>query len=362
MTMLKSDFNYDLPQELIAQTPAEPRDSSRLMAIDRATGEITHDRFYNICNYLRPGDLLVMNDSKVFPARIYGTKRGTGVPAEFLLLKRLSLTDWETLVRPGRRLKPGAAVDFPEGLSAEILDTVEDGNRLVRFTFTGDFFDILDRIGQMPLPPYITEKLEDKDRYNTIYCRETGSAAAPTAGLHFTDRVFRSLGEKGVDTAYVTLHVGLGTFRPVKEDNILDHKMHVEHYSVPEITAEKIRRCKANGGRVIAVGTTSCRTLESAAEVRPELFAPTPADKGTAPLTGSQEPILTQDTGIFIYPGYEFRVIDGLITNFHLPESTLIMLVSAFLGREKTLSAYETAVKERYRFFSFGDCMYIGNK
>ncbi len=362
MTMLKSDFNYDLPEELIAQTPAEPRDSSRLMAIDRATGKITHDRFYNICNYLRPGDLLVMNDSKVFPARIYGTKRGTGVPAEFLLLKRLSLTDWETLVRPGRRLKPGAAVDFPEGLSAEILDTLEDGNRLVRFTFTGDFFDILDRIGQMPLPPYITEKLEDKDRYNTIYCRETGSAAAPTAGLHFTDRVFRSLGEKGVDTAYVTLHVGLGTFRPVKEDNILDHKMHVEHYSVPEITAEKIRRCKANGGRVIAVGTTSCRTLESAAEVRPELFAPTPADKGTAPLTGSQEPILTQDTGIFIYPGYEFRVIDGLITNFHLPESTLIMLVSAFLGREKTLSAYETAVKERYRFFSFGDCMYIGNK
>ncbi len=362
MTMLKSDFNYDLPEELIAQTPAEPRDSSRLMAIDRATGEITHDRFYNICNYLRPGDLLVMNDSKVFPARIYGTKRGTGVPAEFLLLKRLSLTDWETLVRPGRRLKPGAAVDFPEGLSAEILDTLEDGNRLVRFTFTGDFFDILDRIGQMPLPPYITEKLEDKDRYNTIYCRETGSAAAPTAGLHFTDRVFRSLEEKGVDTAYVTLHVGLGTFRPVKEDNILDHKMHVEHYSVPEITAEKIRRCKANGGRVIAVGTTSCRTLESAAEVRPELFAPTPADKGTAPLTGSQEPILTQDTGIFIYPGYEFRVIDGLITNFHLPESTLIMLVSAFLGRERTLSAYETAVKERYRFFSFGDCMYIGNK
>ncbi len=362
MTMLKSDFNYDLPEELIAQTPAEPRDSSRLMAIDRATGEITHDRFYNICNYLRPGDLLVMNDSKVFPARIYGTKRGTGVPAEFLLLKRLSLTEWETLVRPGRRLKPGAAVDFPEGLSAEILDTVEDGNRLVRFTFTGDFFDILDRIGQMPLPPYITKKLEDKDRYNTIYCRETGSAAAPTAGLHFTDRVFRSLEEKGVDTAYVTLHVGLGTFRPVKEDNILDHKMHVEHYSVPEITAEKIRRCKANGGRVIAVGTTSCRTLESAAEVRPELFAPTPADKGTAPLTGSQEPILTQDTGIFIYPGYEFRVIDGLITNFHLPESTLIMLVSAFLGRERTLSAYETAVKERYRFFSFGDCMYIGNK
>ena len=362
MTMLKSDFNYELPEELIAQTPAEPRDSSRLMAIDRATGEITHDHFYNICNYLEPGDLLVMNDSKVFPARIYGTKRGTGVPVEFLLLKRLSLTEWETLVRPGRRLKPGAVVDFPEGLSAEVLDTVNDGNRLVKFTFEGDFFDILDRIGQMPLPPYITEKLQDKDRYNTIYCRETGSAAAPTAGLHFTDNVFRSLAEKGVDTAYVTLHVGLGTFRPVKEDNILDHKMHVEHYSVPEITAQKIRRCKANGGRVISVGTTSCRTLESAAGVQPELFAHTDADKGNSPLTGSDSPILTQDTGIFIYPGYEFKVIDGLITNFHLPESTLIMLVSAFLGRERTLHAYEVAVKERYRFFSFGDAMYIGNR
>lgn len=361
MTMLKSDFNYYLPEELIAQTPAEPRDSSRLMAIDRATGDITHDHFYNICDYLRPGDLLVMNDSKVFPARLFGTKRDTGVPAEFLLLKRLSLTDWETLVRPGRRLKPGVIVDFPEGLSAEILDTVNDGNRLVRFSFEGDFFDILDRIGQMPLPPYITEKLKDKDRYNTIYCRETGSAAAPTAGLHFTENVFSKLAEKGVDTAYVTLHVGLGTFRPVKEDNILDHKMHVEHYSVPEITAEKIRRCKANGGRVISVGTTSCRTLESAAGAKPELFAPTDEDKGSSPLTGSDKPILTQDTGIFIYPGYEFKVIDGLITNFHLPESTLIMLVSAFLGREKTLRAYDTAVEEKYRFFSFGDAMYIGD-
>ncbi|MBQ9947592.1 MAG: tRNA preQ1(34) S-adenosylmethionine ribosyltransferase-isomerase QueA [Oscillospiraceae bacterium] len=341
--MLRSDFYYDLPEELIAQTPVEPRDSSRLMKVDKETGEITHDRFYNICDYLKKGDLLVMNDSRVFPARIYGTKKDTGVPAEFLLLKRLSLTDWETLVRPGRRLKKGAVVEFPEGLSAEVLDTVEDGNRIVRFSFEGDFFDILDRIGQMPLPPYITAKLEKNDRYNTIYCRETGSAAAPTAGLHFTDEVFAKLREKEVDTAYVTLHVGLGTFRPVKEDNILDHKMHVEHYSVPEETARKIQECRERGGRVIAVGTTSCRTLESAASAHPE-------GKVTA---------CEGDTGIFIYPGYTFKAIDGLITNFHLPESTLIMLVSALLGREKTLNAYETAIAERYRFFSFGDSMAI---
>lgn len=341
--MLKSDFFYDLPPELIAQTPVEPRDSSRLMKIDRATGEITHDHFYNICDYLQKGDLLVMNDSKVFPARIYGDRRDTGTHCEFLLLRRESLTDWETLVRPGKSLKPGVKVDFPEGLSAEIIDILEGGNRRVRFSFEGDFFDILDRIGQMPLPPYITEKLKDNDRYNTIYCRETGSAAAPTAGLHFTDSVFAKLREKGVDTAYVTLHVGLGTFRPVKEDNILDHKMHVEHFSIPEETAQKISECKARGGRVIAVGTTSCRTLESAAQQDPN---------------GEIKP-LTQDTGIFIYPGYEFKCIDGLITNFHLPESTLIMLVSAFLGREKTLNAYQVAIDERYRFFSFGDSMII---
>lgn len=341
--MLRSDFYYDLPEELIAQTPVEPRDSSRLMKIDRETGEITHDRFYNICDYLQKGDLLVMNDSKVFPARIYGTKHDTGVPVEFLLLKRLSLTDWETLVRPGRRLKKGVIVDFPEGLSAEIMDTVEDGNRIVRFSFEGDFFDILDRIGQMPLPPYITAKLEKNDRYNTIYCRETGSAAAPTAGLHFTDEVFAKLAEKGVDTAYVTLHVGLGTFRPVKEDNILDHKMHVEHFTVPEETAAKIAECRARGGRVIAVGTTSCRTLESAAGMAHD-------EKITA---------CSGDTGIFIYPGYRFKAIDGLITNFHLPESTLIMLVSAFLGKDRTMAAYEAAISERYRFFSFGDSMMI---
>lgn len=336
-TMLKSDFYYDLPEELIAQTPLEPRDSSRLMKIDRESGEIVHDRFYNICGYLKKGDLLVMNDSKVFPARIFGVKRDTGVPCELLLLKRCSLDEWETMVRPGRRLKPGVVVDFPEGLSAEILDTLDGGNRLVRFGYDGDFYDILDKIGQMPLPPYITEKLKDKDRYNTIYCRETGSAAAPTAGLHFTEREFEQAREMGVDTAYVTLHVGLGTFRPVKEEDILKHKMHTEHYSIPEETSAKIKACKERGGRVIAVGTTSCRTLESAA----------------------QSGKMTDDTSIFIYPGYEFKCIDGLITNFHLPESTLIMLVSAFLGREKTLAAYETAIEERYRFFSFGDCMLI---
>ncbi len=341
--MLKSDFYYDLPEELIAQTPVEPRDSSRLMRVDKATGEITHDRFYNICDYLKKGDLLVLNDSRVFPARLYGEKRGTGAAVELLLLKRISLTDWETMVRPGKKLKAGAVVDFPEGLSCEVLETVEEGNRIVRFSFEGDFFDILDRIGQMPLPPYITAKLEKKDRYNTIYCRETGSAAAPTAGLHFTDEVFGKLAEKGVDTAYVTLHVGLGTFRPVKEDNILDHKMHVEHYSIPEETARKIAECKARGGRVIAVGTTSCRTLESAASAN----------------ENGEITACAADTGIFIYPGYQFKAIDGLITNFHLPESTLIMLVSALLGRENTLHAYHVAIEERYRFFSFGDSMAI---
>ena len=338
--MLKSDFYYDLPEELIAQTPIEPRDGSGLMKIDRETGGIIHDRFYNICRYLKKGDLLVLNDSKVFPARIYGVKPSTGVNVEFLLLKHIELDRWEVMVRPGRRLKAGTVVRFSDELSAEILDTVEGGNRIVKFNFKGNFFEILDRIGQMPLPPYIKEKLKEKDRYNTVYCREEGSAAAPTAGLHFTQRVFDSLKEKGVDTAYVTLHVGLGTFRPVKEDNILDHKMHVEHYSIPQETVDKINKCKQNGGRVISVGTTSCRTLESASQ----------SGKLTA---GSA------DTGIFIYPGYKFRIIDGLITNFHLPESTLIMLVSAFLGREKTLAAYEEAIKERYRFFSFGDAMLI---
>ncbi len=316
--MLKSDFYYDLPEELIAQTPIEPRDGSGLMKIDRETGGIIHDRFYNICRYLKKGDLLVLNDSKVFPARIYGVKPSTGVNVEFLLLKHIELDRWEVMVRPGRRLKAGTVVRFSDELSAEILDIVEGGNRIVKFNFKGNFFEILDRIGQMPLPPYIKEKLKEKDRYNTVYCREEGSAAAPTAGLHFTQRVFDSLKEKGVDTAYVTLHVGLGTFRPVKEDNILDHKMHVEHYSIPQETVDKINKCKQNGGRVISVGTTSCRTLESASQ-------------------SGETAAGSADTGIFIYPGYKFRIIDGLITNFHLPESTLIMLVSAFLGREKPL-------------------------
>ncbi len=341
--MLKSDFYYDLPEELIAQVPLEPRDSSRLMKIDRLSGEIEHNHFYNIADYLRSGDLLVMNDSKVFPARIMGVKRDTGVVCEFLLLNQRSHNTWETLVRPGRRLKVGAKVDFSEELSAEVIEVIDDGNRIVRFDFDGVFFDILDRIGQMPLPPYITEKLKDKERYNTIYCHETGSAAAPTAGLHFTENVFEKIREKGVDTAYVTLHVGLGTFRPVKEENILDHKMHVEHFSIPQETADKIKECKARGGRVFAVGTTSCRTLEAAAGLS----------------ENNEIKACSHDTGIFIYPGYEFKVIDGLITNFHLPESTLIMLVSAFLGKEKTLAAYETAIKERYRFFSFGDSMMI---
>ncbi len=338
--MLKSDFYYDLPEELIAQTPIEPRDGSGLMKIDRETGGIIHDRFYNICRYLKKGDLLVLNDSKVFPARIYGVKPSTGVNVEFLLLNHIKSDKWEVMVRPGRRLKAGTIVKFSDELSAEILDIADGGNRIVRFNYKGNFFEILDRIGQMPLPPYIKEKLKEKDRYNTVYCREEGSAAAPTAGLHFTQRVFDSLKEKGVDTAYVTLHVGLGTFRPVKEDNILDHKMHVEHYSIPQETVDKINMCKQSGGRVISVGTTSCRTLESASQ----------SGKLTA---------CSAETGIFIYPGYKFKVIDGLITNFHLPESTLIMLVSAFLGREKTLAAYEEAIKERYRFFSFGDAMLI---
>ncbi len=339
--ILKSDFYYDLPQELIAQTPLEPRDSSRLMKIDRESGTVTHAHFYELAEYLRPGDLLVMNDSKVFPARIIGVKEETGVICEFLLLEQHSSDTWEAIVRPGRRLKSGARVKFSDELTGEVREVLPDGNRIVKFEYDGVFFDILDRIGQMPLPPYITEKLKNKDRYNTIYCRETGSAAAPTAGLHFTDRVFESVRAKGADTAFVTLHVGLGTFRPVKEENILDHKMHVEHFTIPQITADKIAEHRKNGGRVIAVGTTSCRTLEACAQKYGEVRA------------------CSESTGIFIYPGYEFRVIDGLITNFHLPESTLIMLVSAFMGREKTLAAYREAINERYRFFSFGDSMFI---
>ncbi len=342
--MLKSDFYYDLPEELIAQTPLEPRDSSRLMAVKRESGEIQHDHFYNICDYLKKGDLLVMNDSKVFPARIFGIKQGTGAAVQFLLLDCKGEDRWEVMVKPGKRLKIGTKVDFSGLMTAEIIDVAEGGNRIAHFTYSGSsIYEVLDAIGQMPLPPYITKKLENKDRYNTIYSNEVGSAAAPTAGLHFTENVFSKLKEKGVDTAFLTLHVGLGTFRPVKEDNVLDHKMHIEHFSVPEETAQKIKECKARGGRVIAVGTTSCRTLESAASM---------SENGEISACSA-------DTGIFIYPGYKFKAIDGLITNFHLPESTLIMLVSAFLGKDETMNAYNTAIAERYRFFSFGDSMII---
>lgn len=339
--ILRSDFYYDLPEDRIAQTPTEPRDRSRLMVVNRKNGEIEHRRFFELPSLLKKGDLLVMNDSKVFPARLYGVKRTTGVACEVLLLNRRSEDTWEALTRPGRRLKKGAVIDFSEELSGEVLETAAGGNRIIRFRFSGVFFEILDRIGQMPLPPYITEKLKDRSRYNTIYSHEPGSAAAPTAGLHFTENVFDGLREKGIDTAFVTLHVGLGTFRPVKEENILDHQMHAEHYTVPPETAKKIRECRANGGRVIAVGTTSCRTLEATARKYGEITA------------------CSESTDIFIYPGVGFRAIEGLITNFHLPESTLIMLVSAFLGREKTLAAYETAIRENYRFFSFGDAMLI---
>lgn len=338
--MNKSDFFYHLPHELIAQTPIEPRDHARLLKVNRKTGEITHSYFYSICDFLNKGDLLVLNDSKVFPARLLGVKRETGVPVEFLLLERKTYDVWEVMVRPGRRLKIGTVVDFSPLLSAQIIEHAQDGNRLVRFSFLGDFYSVLDEIGQMPLPPYITEKLKDKSRYNTIYSKTAGSSAAPTAGLHFTDRTFKDLKDKGIDTAFVTLHVGLGTFRPVKEEKIENHKMHSEQFTLSEETAEKINRCKQSGGRVIAVGTTSCRVLESVAK-----------DNKVNPTQGN--------TDIFIYPGYQFQIIDGLLTNFHLPESTLIMLVSAFLGREKTLAVYEEAIRERYRFFSFGDATLI---
>ncbi len=341
--MKRSDFYYELPEELIAQTPAEPRNSSRLMKVDRASGAIEHTHFYNLCDFLKKGDLLVMNDSRVLPARLFGIKENTGAVVEFLLLEQKGDMLWETLVRAGKKARNGARFSFGDGiLTGEIVDTVEEGNRLVKFECKGNFFTALEEVGQTPLPPYITEKLEDKERYQTVYSRELGSAAAPTAGLHFTEEMLEELKRKGIELAYVTLHVGLGTFRPVKEENILDHKMHSEHYSLPKETAELINRTKANGGRVIAVGTTSCRTLESVASIN-----------------GGSVKEQEGYTDIFIYPGYEFKVLDGLITNFHLPESTLIMLVSAFLGYENTMKAYKKAVEERYRFFSFGDAMLI---
>lgn len=340
--MKRSDFYYDLPEELIAQTPVEPRNSSRLLKVDRQTGEITHDHFYNLCSYLKKGDLLVLNDSRVIPARIYGEKEDNGTFIEFLLLEQKENMKWEILCRPGKKAKIGTRFSFGGGkLKAEITDVLEDGNRIARFECEGSIFSVLDEIGQMPLPPYIKAKLEDKERYQTVYSHELGSAAAPTAGLHFTKEMLADIESRGINIAYVTLHVGLGTFRPVKEDKVLDHKMHSEHYELPERTANLINETKKNGGRVIAVGTTSCRTLESVATFKGSIV----------PCEGY--------TDIFIYPGYEFKVLDGLITNFHLPESTLIMLVSAFLGYEKTMSAYKTAVEEKYRFFSFGDSMAI---
>lgn len=336
------DFNYDLPEELIAQDPLEDRSSSRLMVLHKDTGRIEHKIFRDIIDYLNPGDCLVINDTKVIPARLMGVKEDTGAAIEVLLLKRNADYVWECLVKPGKKARTGARIVFGEGLLVgEIVDVIEDGNRMIKFHYEGIFEEILDKLGQMPLPPYITHKLQDKNRYQTVYARNEGSAAAPTAGLHFTKELLDKIKEKGVNVVSITLHVGLGTFRPVKVDKIEEHHMHTESFNISKEAADTINRTRAAGGRVIAVGTTSCRTLESAA-----------ADDGTIPARSG-------DTDIFIYPGYKFKAIDCLITNFHLPESTLIMLVSALAGRDNIMNAYETAVKERYRFFSFGDAMFI---
>ena len=336
--MQLSDFYYDLPQELIAQDPLLKRDNSRLMVLDREEGTIEHKHFYDVISYLKEGDCLVINDTKVIPARLIGEKEGTGAAIEVLLLKRLDDCTWETLVKPGKKARVGARIIFGGGkLVGEVIDIVEEGNRIVRFEYEG----IFDELGQMPLPPYITHKLEDKNRYQTVYAEHEGSAAAPTAGLHFTKELLEEIKAKGIKIAHVTLHVGLGTFRPVKEDNILDHHMHSEFYVIDEKAAETINETKKNGGRIIAVGTTSTRTLETVADENGMLRA------------------CSGWTDIFIYPGYKFKAIDGLITNFHLPESTLLMLVSALYSREKILEAYKVAVEERYRFFSFGDAMLI---
>lgn len=340
--MLKSEFYYDLPEELIAQEPLFPRDASRLLCLDRQSGAVKDNTFRDVLDYLKPGDCLVLNDSRVMPARLYGHRKGTGAAVELLLLKQKEKDIWEVLAGPGKKAKPGNFLVFGDGLlEAEVLEVVEDGNRLVKFHYDGEFFAILDQIGQMPLPHYIKKQLEDKERYQTVYAKEVGSAAAPTAGLHFTPELMEEIKAKGVDIAYVTLHVGLGTFRPVKAEEITDHKMHSEHYSLTEENAAIINRTKARGGRVIAVGTTSCRTLES---------------------IGMKDGKIEAGDGwtdIFIYPGYTFSVLDGLLTNFHLPESTLIMLVSAFAGYDHTMAAYRHAVEEKYRFFSFGDAMLI---
>ena len=336
------DFYYDLPQELIAQDPLEDRSSSRLMVLGKTSGEITHRRFSDITEYLKPGDCLVINNTKVIPARLYGVKEGTEAKIEILLLKRKENDIWETLVKPGKKAKIGTKIIFGEGLlTGEVVDIVEEGNRLIKFSYEGIFEEILDQLGQMPLPPYITHQLKDKNRYQTVYAKYDGSAAAPTAGLHFTPELLEQIRQMGVSIAEVTLHVGLGTFRPVKETDVLKHHMHSEFFQITKEAADLINQTKENGGRIISVGTTSTRTLESAAD---------------------EHGHLTEKSGwtdIFIYPGYQFKVIDGLITNFHLPESTLVMLVSALAGREHVLAAYEEAVREKYRFFSFGDAMFI---
>ena len=340
--MKTSDFYYDLPEELIAQDPLEDRTASRLLVLDRKTGAVKHKIFSDVIDYLNKGDCLVINNTRVIPARLIGEKEGTGGKVEVLLLKRRANDVWETLVKPGKKLKPGARVIFGDGrLKAEILEIAEEGNRLVRFYYEGIFEEILDSLGEMPLPPYITHKLEDKEMYQTVYAKYDGSAAAPTAGLHFTKELLSKIEEKGIKIASITLHVGLGTFRPVKVDDVNNHHMHTEWYEVNAEAAEIINETKRNGGRVICVGTTSCRTIESVADENGYMKAK------------------TGETDIFIYPGYKFKVMDGLITNFHLPESTLVMLVSAFAGKENVLAAYETAVKEKYRFFSFGDAMLL---
>ena len=338
------DFDYELPEELIAQDPLEDRSSSRLMVLDKTTGNVEHHIFKDILEYLKPGDCLVINNTKVIPARLYGVKEGTNAKIELLLLKRKENDVWETLVKPGKKAKPGTRIIFGDGLLVgEIIDIVEEGNRLIQFHYEGIFEEILDQLGQMPLPPYITHQLQDKGRYQTVYAKYNGSAAAPTAGLHFTKELLEQVKAKGVDIAEVTLHVGLGTFRPVKVENVLEHHMHSEFYMVSEEAADKINHAKKNGNRVISVGTTSTRTLESAAD-----------ENGVLKETSG-------GTEIFIYPGYKFKVIDGLITNFHLPQSTLVMLVSALAGREHVLHAYQIAVEEKYRFFSFGDAMFIAD-
>ena len=339
--MKTSDFYYELPEELIAQTPVEPRNSSRLMVLPRNGGKIEHKHFYDLPEFLKPGDCLVLNNTHVLPARLYGTREDTGAVVEFVLLRQHGNKLWECLAGPGKKAKTGYKFRFSDKLTATVTDVLEDGNRMIEFACEGDFFAVLDEVGQMPLPPYIKEKLKDKERYQTVYSKDAGSAAAPTAGLHFTKEMLESIKAMGVNIAYVTLHVGLGTFRPVKVEDVTQHKMHTEHYYIPEEAAKTINETRKNGGRVICVGTTSCRTVESCAKKYGEIKE------------------CSGDTDIFIYPGFEFKCMDGLITNFHLPESTLIMLVSAFAGYDNVMNAYNTAVKERYRFFSFGDAMLI---